>query len=89
MRLILFLRLEILLVQCEVGAEWQLAVGWLSATAAKVKASIINYSAALSACDKGRKWQLAPGLLRAMAQAKVEARIISYSAAVSARDTGA
>ena len=55
---------------------------------AKVKASIINYSAALSACDKGRKWQLALGLLSTMAQAKVEASIISYSAAVSARDTG-
>jgi hypothetical protein len=86
MRLIRFLRLEILLVQCEVGAEWQLTVGWLSATAAKVKASIINYSAALIACDKGRV-ATRTGLAQHDGTAKVGARIISYSAAVSARDT--
>ena len=60
-----------LLVQCQVGAEWQLALGWLSATAAKVmRASSTTVRHSLHATRA--VWQLAPGLLSTMAQPKYE-----------------
>ena len=46
---------------------------------AKVDASVISYSATISACEKGGQWQMAVHLFDNMRKAKVDANVFSYN----------